>query len=212
MFSAEKSSSEDKIFGGINSLGETPSVRLHQMKPIRIPKYGKWLLIALAVFAAGIFGIAWIPAPIEGTYGYTTTCLCGGKGLMHFEGGKVIMYNTKHPPGTLYADYVLQSDGSVKIIPLPEFGIEGQTEEERNLTVIPRLFFLEVPKQPATPPGGFDIRVPLVGNVKSTIATHDISRTFERENGVFVKETYDRDLKFVRSEVLKKRGEAKEKQ
>ena len=173
------------------------------MKPVRKPKYGRWLLIAVLVFLVGMYCIAWLPAPIEGSYGYETTCMCGGKSIMRFTKGKVVYYNTEHPPGEMYADYVLLADGKVEVTPLPEYRRGSDTKENNSWIVVPRLFFLQIPKQPRFPDGGVEFRLPEISTVSRTTTTHPVIRKVRRENGSLVTETYSPGLALVRSEVAK---------
>lgn len=200
MFSAENSSSENKIFGGINNLGETLSVRLHQMKPIRKPKYGKWLLIALLVFLIGMFGLLFVPAPIEGVFVYhdEAEMLLGAPTYHVFKNGKVGRINSAViETDKLVGEYEQMGGGSVKVTSFHPTDKPGL----RTLYHIKsRLFSIHFPKY-RNMPRPWGRRLFSWEEDQTWIRKLEFVRFTNTSDGTPAKETYNSELVLVSTEL-----------
>ena len=160
----------------------------------------KWLvraLIVVFVIAAILVGIACLPGSIEGTY-EGTTCMCDSVNVIRFQNGRVVSYESAHPPAQLMGRYEIASDGAAEVYLFsPIFG----EKEELWFRAFPRLWFTRAVDAEGASVDWL-IKRPLYGEAKRSVEQQEIVSTVVREDRSLVKTYYSRNFQVLREEIV----------
>lgn len=157
----------------------------------------RWILLVLLLFAMGFLGIAFLPGSVEGNYrGLAPSCMCDGISFIQLRGGKLIYYNSNHPPASIMGRYQKSPDGGVEV---------WLTEWRKDQPE--KLLFKAYPRFLITQFVGAEdgqkswcLKWPSIGRVGEALQTQEVSEVHPRKENISSRDIYDRNLKWIRYE------------
>ena len=160
----------------------------------------KWLVRALVVvcaIAAIFVGIACLPGSIEGTY-RGVNCMCDSVNVTRFQNGRIVSYESAHPPAQLMGRYEIASDGATEVF-LHSF--KYGEKEKLWFRAFPHLWFARAVDAES---GSVDwlVKRPLYGVAKQSVEKQEIVSTAVREDHSLVKTFYTGNFEILRVEIV----------
>jgi hypothetical protein len=169
------------------------------MSWLRPKRRGLKIVRIAIILAAILLGIAFLPFGVEGIYaaGRLSQCLCDSQHYIRLHNGKMALYDSNHPPASLFWRYETNLDGSVNVFLTPS---NRSAPETLILTIKrPRLGF-SVATVHSDGQEYLLLRLPNLGAPARTVADQTVEEVTLQGDGALVTSFYDSNFNKVRQE------------
>ena len=167
------------------------------MKWARSIKFLSRGLLVLLLLALVFLGIAFLPGNVEGNYrGLASSCGCDSVTFLNLRDGLLIEYRSAHPPATIMGRFQMSENGVVDV------WLTNWREGEPDKLIFkayPRFLitrFVAVEGGQAS----WHWKWPSIGNIGESLRFQEIHSTILKKEGTWIREVYDRDLRWIRHE------------
>ena len=159
----------------------------------------RWIRRVVLVVALGtsvFLAVAFMPGSIEGNYRGGMDCMCDSWNFLRYSNGRVVLYESNHPPAFYVGPYEKCPDGSIRVFFQP-----SESERSQELyRAYPRLL---VTKFVSVNDGSVSWlwKRPLVGKTKLTVMNHEIESTAIHADRM-VRTFYNNEFEVLRRETI----------
>ena len=162
------------------------------------------------LIGAALLGIGMLPGSIDGSYGaIAQSCMCDSNNFMQFRDGKLISYQSNHPPAQLIGRYETEEDGRVSVYMFPS---KKGDPEKLIFRARPRLWFTSFEDKDGDE-SSWHRKTIFSNEVNSIVSDQEIelAQISDDEIGRFVEKRYfDQSLTELRTEIVRPKRSAEQ--